>query len=186
MDLSKLIDGASVKMDEAIGHFGEELKSINTGRASALLVEGVVVSYYGTPTPLKQVAAIATPDAHQIVITPWDRSVLADIELAIRNSDLNLSPTNDGKSVRLNLPPMTEERRQDLSKMVSKLSEEAKVALRNIRGEAWEKVQKAEKSSELTEDDRDSAKKDLNDLINKKNDIIDSISKEKQSEIMRV
>lgn len=186
MDLSKIIAETGQKMDEAISHFKEELKSINTGRASSVLVEGVVVQYYGTPTPLKQIASIAIPDAHQIAITPWDRNALADIESAIRSSDLGLAPTNDGNAVRLNLPPMTEERRGDLNKMVGKMSEETKISLRNQRGDAWEKIQEAEKKSELTEDDRDQAKKDLNDLVSKKNELVEQITKEKQQEIIKV
>ncbi len=186
MDLSKIVSETGRKMDEAINHLRDELKTINTGRASSLLVEGVVVQYYGNPTPLKQIASIATPDAHQIAITPWDKGALAEIESAIRNSDLGLAPTNDGNAVRLNLPPMTEERRNDLNKMVGKMAEETKISLRNIRGDAWEKIQEGEKKSELTEDDRDQSKKDLNDLISKKNELVDQITKEKQAEIMRV
>lgn len=186
MDQHQLIKESNLKMDEAIVHFSNELKTINTGRASTLLVEGVKVSSYGSLLPIKQVASLAAPDAHQIIITPWDKNLLGDIETAIRLADLGLSPTNDGKSVRISFPPMTEERRSELTKMVSKLGEEAKVNLRSIRGQVWENIQEAEKRSELTEDDRDSAKKELNDLIAKKNLEIDQIIKEKQMEVMKV
>lgn len=184
--MPKLLTETAKKMDEAIGYFRDELKTINTGKASSLLVEGIAVSYYGSQTPLKQVATITTPDATQIVITPWDRGVLADIETAIRNSDIGLSPTNDGKSVRLSLPPMTEERRIDLKKMIGKLSEESKVVIRNVRGESWEQVQSAEKKSELTEDDKYQAEKELNNLITKKNQIVEELTRDKEIEIMRV
>lgn len=186
MELSKLVSDTGRQMDEVISRFQDELKTINTGRASSLLVEGIVVSYYGSQTPLKQVATITTPDANQIVITPWDRNALADIETAIRNSDIGLSPTNDGKSVRLSLPPMTEERRIELKKMISKLGEEAKVSLRNHRGESWDLVKDAEKKSELTEDDRYQAEKELNNLITKKNQSVDEITQRKETEIMKV
>lgn len=186
MELSKLISDTGRQMDEAIARFQDELKTINTGRASSLLVEGIVVSYYGSQTPLKQVATITTPDANQIVITPWDKNALGDIESAIRNSDIGLSPTNDGNSVRLSLPPMTEERRIDLKKMISKLAEEAKVSLRNHRGESWDKAKDAEKKSELTEDDRYQAEKELNNLITKKNQTVDEITQQKEAEIMKV
>lgn len=186
MDVKKMVGDASGKMDEAIGRFQEELKAINTGRANSMLVEGLVVSYYGAPTPLKQIASISTPDAHQIAITPWDRNALSDIESAVRTSDLGLAPTNDGKSVRLNLPPMTEERRRDLGKMVSRISEEAKVSIRNIRGEVWDLVQAAQKRSEITEDDRYQIEKDLNELISRKNEVIEKLTRDKQDEIMKV
>lgn len=186
MELPKLVSDTSQKMDEAVSHFQDELKTINTGRASSLLVEGVMVNCYGSQTPLKQVASITTPESSQIVIAPWDRNILADIDSAIRASDIGLSPTNDGKSIRLNLPPMTEERRIELKKMVGKMIEEAKVSLRNIRGESWEQVQSAEKKAELTEDDRYQAEKELNNLISKKNQSIDEIGRNKETEIMKV
>jgi len=186
MELSKLISDTGRQMDEVIVRYQDELKTINTGKASSLLVEGIAVSYYGTQTPLKQVATITTPDANQIVITPWDRNALSDIETAIRNSDIGLSPTNDGNSVRLSLPPMTEERRIDLKKMISKLAEETKVSLRNHRGESWDLVKDAEKKSELTEDDRYRAEKELNNLITKKNQSVDEITQKKEAEIMKV
>lgn len=186
MDLKKVLEEASGKMDDAIVRLLEEFKTINIGRANASLVEGIMVSYYGTSTPLKQVASIATPDAHQIVITPWDRGVLNEIESAIRSSELNLSPVNDGNAVRLNLPPMTEERRQDLTKLVAKMGEETKITLRNIRGDAWDQTQSAQKRSEITEDDLESAKKELNELVSKKNIKVDEVVKARQTEIMKV
>ena len=139
------------KFEQVIEKLKDDFRGIRTGRASAGLVENIVVSYYGQNTPLKQMANITTPDASLIQIQPWDKNALGDIELAIRNSDLNLSPTNDGNVVRISLPPMTQERREELVRNISKKAEEGRIALRNVRGETWEQIQKMQKSGEITD-----------------------------------
>lgn len=164
----------------------EEFISLRTGRANASLVENIQVTYYGSQSPLKQMAQITTPDSSQISIQPWDKSSLADIELAIRNSGLNLNPVNDGSAIRVMLPPMTEDRRKELIKLVHAKAEEAKIAARNVRGEIWESVQNKEKAGELTQDDRDSSREELDKQIATFNDKLVSLSKEKEEEIIKV
>lgn len=174
------------KFDQVIDKLSEDFKGIRTGRASSGLVENLIVTYYGQNTPLKQMANITTPDAALIQIQPWDKNSLGDIELAIRNSDLNLSPTNDGNVVRISLPPMTQERREELVRNISKKAEEARIALRNVRGETWEQIQKMQKSGNLTEDDKYSAEEELNKTINDYNKKIESVLKEKETEIRSI
>lgn len=182
----KLIRDLRPKTNEVLEKLVEEYQKLRTGKANTALVEGVKVSYYGTETPLKQMAQITTPDAAHIVITPWDKNSLSDIELGIRNSGLNLSPVNDGKSVRISLPPMTEERRQELVKHVKGLAEEAKVVVRNLRQEVWNQVKDLEKKSEITEDDRYRAEEDLNKLVEEINRRIETEVDRKQEEITKI
>lgn len=182
----KIISGLKPKIKEVKEKLSHELSTIRTGMASTALVEGVKVSFYGQETPLKQMASITTPDAAHIVITPWDKNSLADIELAIRNSDLKLSPVNDGKQVRINLPPMTEDRRMELVKHIKHLSEEIKIVVRNLRGEAWNQIKNMEKKSEITEDDRYQAEKELNKLVEDTNRDIEEMIDKKEKEITTI
>ena len=142
--LDKIIAEAKPKMDVGIEHLKDDLRTIRTGRATSGLVDDVMVSYYGNSTPLKQVASVTTPDSNLISIQPWDKSILGDIELAIRNANLGFNPINDGHQVRIVLPPLTEERRKEFVKSVGQKAETVKITLRNIRKEAWEKIQTAE------------------------------------------
>ena len=174
------------KFEQVIEKLTDDFKGIRTGRASSGLVENIIVSYYGQNTPLKQMANITTPDAALIVIQPWDKNALGDIELAIRNSELNLSPTNDGSVIRIALPPMTQERREELIRNISRKTEEARIALRNVRGETWEQIQKMQKTGDLTEDDRYSAEEELNKAINDYNKKIETVLKEKENEIRSI
>ncbi len=174
------------KMKDALEHLKEQFKTLRTSRASAQLVENLMVDYYGTKSPLKQMAQITVPSPNQILVQPWDKNSLGDIETAIRNSDLNLNPVNDGKVVRLTLPPLTEERRGELSKIVSTYAEEAKISVRNARGEAWDSAQDKVKSGELTEDDKFDVKNDLQKLAEKYDKEIDELASSKSSEIMQV
>jgi len=151
-----------LKFDQIIDKLSEDFGTVRTGRASASLIENVMVTYYGSTVPLKQMASLSTPDASLIVVQPWDKGSLGDIELAIRNSNLGLSPTNDGAVVRVSLPPLTEERRNELVRTISKKGEEGRIALRNVRGETWETIKKMEKDGTLTEDDRYGAEEELN------------------------
>lgn len=184
--IDDILKEAGSKMMASVENLKSELKKIRTGRAQGSLVEDIAVSYYGTRTPIKELASISVPEASLIQIKPFDRNSLGDIENAIRDADLGLSPVNDGTFIRLNLPPVTEERRIELSKQVKKTGEESKVSLRTIRGDAWSKVQNLIKKNEATEDDKYQAEKDLNELIEKKNKEVDAVTTEKESEIMKI
>jgi len=172
--------------EQIVERLAEDFANIRTGRASTGLVENIKVSYYGSVAPLKQMATLSTPDAAQIVIQPWDKNSLGDIELAIRNSQLNLSPVNDGNVVRIMLPPMTEERREELVRNISRKGEEGRIALRTVRQEAWEKIKKMEKNDEITEDDRYAAEKELNEVIDEFNKKIEETVKGKEAELRTV
>lgn len=174
------------RMSQTIVRLGEELKKVRVGRAQSGLVEDITVSYYDTETPLKELASITTPEAHLIQIKPFDRNSIGDIELAIRNADLGINPTNDGNFVRIVLPPMTEERRTELAKQIKRIGEETKVSLRNIRGESWAKIQNLIKNNQATEDDKYQSQEDLNKLIEKENSHVDKIISEKESEILKI
>lgn len=174
------------KMKAAIVNLSEELSRIRTGRAHAGVLDGIKAMYYGVATPLKEVATISVPEPTVISIKPWDRGVLSDIETAIRNSDIGLSPVNDGNQIRLVLPPMTEERRKEIVLQVKKQGEAAKVSVRNVRGEAWSRVQSAVKSKEATEDDKYQAEEKLNKLIDEMNGEIESIIAAKEAEVMKI
>lgn len=184
--LDKIIAEAKPKMDAGIEHLKDDLRTIRTGRATSGLVDDVMVSYYGNSTPLKQVASITTPDSNLISIQPWDKGILGDIELAIRNANLGFNPINDGHQVRIALPPLTEERRKEFVKSVSQKAEVVKITLRNIRKEAWEKIQSAQKTGDLTEDDKYRGEEKLNKMIDDFNRQIDDIVKNKEKEIMTI
>jgi ribosome recycling factor len=174
------------KFEQVIAKLQDDFKGIRTGRASSGLVENIMVIYYGQTTPLKQMANITTPDASLISIQPWDKNSLGDIELAIRNSDLNLSPTNDGNAVRISLPPMTEERRIELIRNISKKAEEARIALRNVRQDAWDEIQKMQKSGTITEDDKYSAENEINKIIADYNKKVEETLNDKEKEIKSI
>lgn len=174
------------KMDIALDHFTDEIKSVRTGRAQAALVEGVMVQYYGAKTPLKAVATIQIPDAHTIIIQPWDPGALRDIEQAIREAQLGLEPTNDGRLIRLSIPPLTSERRVELVKLLHKMGEEARVILRGIRKNAWEGVQEMHKTSDVTEDEKYRSEEQLNKLIDEFNGKIEELVKHKETDILTV
>lgn len=184
--IEEIIKSVRPKMKDAINHLIDDLRKVRTGRAHADILDSVKASYYGALTPIKEMASISVPEPNVIAVKPWDRNALADIELGIRNSDLGLSPINDGVMIRLVLPPMTEERRKDLATQIKKMGEEAKVALRNVRGEAWGRVQEAEKKGDVTEDDRYRAEEELNKLISEYNKEVDQTVAEKEKEIMKI
>jgi ribosome recycling factor len=174
------------KMDHSIEALKKEFASVRTGRASLALLDGIKVDYYGTPTPLQQVASLSVPESRQIAIQPWDQKIISDIEKAIMKSDLGVTPTNDGKVIRINMPLLTEERRKQLVKAVRKNSEDAKVAVRNIRRDINDEIKKLEKEKHLSEDDT----KKLLDEIQKITDSyvkkIDETLMHKEKEIMEV
>ncbi len=177
---------AESKMNKAVASLESDLASIRAGRANPAILDKITVEYYGAQTPLAQVGTISVPEARTIIVQPWDVSVLKEIEKAILASDIGINPNNDGKVIRLNFPPLTEERRKELSKGISKRGEEAKVAIRNIRRDSLEQFKKQKKANEITEDDL----KDLEDQIQKLTDRfvknIDTIVTAKEKEIMEV
>lgn len=184
--IDQLLKEARPKMKGALENLATELSHIRTGRANPAILDGVVVSYYGANSAIKELASISVPESNQITIKPWDRGALSSIETAIRNSNIGISPINDGQQVRLILPAMTEERRREIATSVKKLGEEAKVSMRNIRREIWDKVQAAQKNNEATEDDRYRAEEELNKIVNEMNGEADRIVVEKEAEIMKI
>lgn len=176
----------SKKMDKTISVYEEDLKGYRVGRANPSVLDRVMVDYYGAPTPIPQIGGVSVPDARTLMIQPWDASILKEVEKAINESDIGLTPTNDGKVIRLNFPPLTEERRKELAKKLSKRSEEAKVAIRAIRRDAVELYKKQKKDSEITEDDLKEIEKDIQNLTDSYIKEIDSIFAAKEKEIMEV
>lgn len=184
--IDQILKEVKPKMNQAIESLETDLSRVRTGRANPSILDAVVVSYYGSNTMIKELASVTVPEPTQIVIKPWDRGALSAIETAIRNSEIGLSPINDGQGIRLVLPPMTEERRKEIVTQVKKFGEETKVTLRNIRRESWEKVQNAEKKGEATEDDRRWAEEELNKIVNEMNKKVESVVIAKETEIMKI
>lgn len=186
MDMAGNYQEFQTKMDKTLKVLKEELAGIRAGRANPRVLDKITVDYYGTPTPINQLANIAVPEARQITIQPWDAKTLNDIVKAIQMSDLGLNPNNDGKMIRLVFPPLTEERRHDLTKEVRKLGERDKVAIRQIRRDAIETYKKKEKAKEITEDDLKDSEKDIQKLTDEYIDKVDKIVEEKVAEIMEI
>ncbi|WP_342525829.1 ribosome recycling factor [Chryseomicrobium sp. FSL W7-1435] len=174
------------KMEKSVQVFSREIASIRAGRASASLLDKITVDYYGSSTPINQVAGISTPEARLLVIQPYDKTVLSDIEKAIMKSDIGISPTNDGSVIRLAVPALTEERRKDLAKQVKKEAEEAKVNIRNVRRDGNEDLKKLEKNGEITEDDLRGFQEDVQKLTDTYISKIDDLAKDKENEIMEI
>ena len=174
------------KMKKTIASYSENLSTIRAGRANPDVLKKISVDYYGSPTPISSVAEIKVADARTIVITAWDKSVMKGIEKAILTSDLGINPQNDGSTIRLSFPPTTEERRKELSKQIAKLGEDAKVAIRNIRRDANDKVKAEKKNSTMTEDEAKASDKAVQDLTDKFIKEIDTITAQKTKEIMEI
>ncbi|MDL2294004.1 ribosome recycling factor [Ruminococcaceae bacterium OttesenSCG-928-D13] len=174
------------KMEKALRHLGKELGAVRAGRANPAVLDKVMVDYYGTPTPINQVAAVAVAEARILTISPWDASLMKAIEKAILTSDIGINPTNDGKVMRLVFPQPNEERRKQLAKEVLKLGEEAKIAVRNIRREAMDGFKKQKKSSDLTEDDLKDLENEAQKLTDKNTKEIDKMCEVKNKEIMEL
>ena len=177
---------AETKMEKTISALKSDLSAIRAGRANPAILDRVTVEYYGVPTPIQQVGTIAVPEARTITIQPWDMSILSDIEKAILKSDVGITPNNDGKVIRLNFPPLTEERRKELVKGISKRGEECKVALRNVRRDALEGFKKQKQDGEITEDDLKDLETKIQKLTDKFVGLVDSIIADKEKEIMEV
>ena len=174
------------KMLKTIEVVKSNFASVRAGRANAGVLDRITVEYYGTPTPLNQVAAVSSPDPRTLVIQPWDGSLQKAIEKAIQTSDLGINPQNDGRVLRLAFPQLTEERRKELTKQVKKYGEEGKVAVRNIRRDAMDEIKKKTKKSEITEDDQKNLEKELQDLTDKRCKEIDELTAKKDKELMAV
>jgi ribosome recycling factor len=174
------------RMTKAIQAYSRELASVRAGRASASLLDRITVDYYGAPTPVNQLAGISVPEARLLVIQPYDKSILGDIEKAILKSDLGLNPSNDGSIIRIAIPQLTEERRKDLVKVVKKASEEAKIAIRNIRRDGNDDLKKLEKSGDITEDAQRGFSDDIQKLTDEYIAKVDQITKDKEKEILEV
>ena len=174
------------KMDKTLEVLNSDFDAVRAGRANAKVLDRITVPYYGTETPLSQVAAIASPDARTLTVQPWDGSLLKPIEKAIQTSELGINPQNDGRLIRLVFPQLTEERRKDLTKQVRKYAEDSKVAIRNIRREAVDCFKKAQKKSEITEDDLKKAEKDIQDMTDKYIKKIDDALAAKEKELMAI
>ena len=184
MPLKSILSETEKSMDKTLEYLRAELRGVRTGRASPGLVEHLQVEYYGNMTPLKQLATLAVPEATSIVIKPFDPAALKDIEKAIKNSDLSLAPIADGKMIRLNIPPLSEERRKQIVQQVKQMGEKVKVTVRNIRRDTIKHVEDEEKKKTITEDDRDRGKKEVDDLTKKYTDEVDRIVEAKSKEIL--
>ena len=177
---------AEERMGRRIDHLCKEYSEIRAGRANPAVLDKVKVDYYGAPTPVNQLAAVSVTEARTLTIQPWDTSILRQIEKAILKSDIGINPNNDGKVIRMQFPPLTEDRRKDIVKDVQKLAEETKVQIRNVRRETIEKLKAMKKASELTEDDLKQGEKKTQELTDKFTKKVDSISADKQKEIMEL
>ena len=177
---------ADEKMNKTISALKNEFASIRAGRASAAVLDKIRVDYYGTPTPVNQLAAISVAEARILTIQPWDKSVLSAIEKAIQISDLGINPQNDGAVIRLTFPPLTEDRRKEIVKTIRATSEDSKVAIRSIRRDCIDKLKKMEKASEITEDDLKEGEKQIQDKTDKFVKEIDTISAAKEKEVMEI
>ena len=185
---NKIMDYSNLKerMEKSIGAYKEKLAEIRAGRANPAILNKVKIDYYGTPTPINQVAGISVPEARLIVIQPWDLSVLKEIEKAILASDIGLNPNNDGKVIRLAFPELNEERRKELVKEIKKIAEEAKVAVRAIRRDGIDEAKAKQKNSEITEDELKSAETEIQKITDKYVEEVDKILANKETEIMSV
>lgn len=184
--IDSIFDEAKEKMEKSVGALNKELKRIRTGRASLSVFDGVKVNYYGTPTPLNQLASISVPESRLITIQPWDASAIKEIEKAILKSNLGLTPNSDGKVIRISIPPLTEDRRKEIVKQVNKTCEDYRVAVRNIRREANEMLKTLKKDGDASEDDVKKALDDMQKLTDDHISQIDEIYKEKEKETLEV
>jgi ribosome recycling factor len=174
------------KMEKSLEALRRDLSRVRTGRASLALLDGIRVNYYGVPTPLSQVASLSVPESRTISIQPWDAKMIGEIEKAIQKSDLGLTPLSDGKIVRINIPPLTEERRKELVKVTKRMEEECKVALRNIRRDANEQLKTAKKDKDLSEDEQFKFQEEVQKLMDKSIEKAEEIIKTKEKEILEV
>ncbi len=181
-----VVEETREKMDKAIDHVRSEMSNVRTGRASSALLEPLIVDYYGSPTPLRQLAGFSVPDAMLLVITPYDKGSLNDIERAIAGSDLGINPTNDGNVIRLSFPTLTEERRKELVKVVRHKAEEGKVAVRNLRRDSRKELEGLQKDGSLSTDELERVEKDIEKLTHEQVSSIDRLLAQKEQELLQV
>ena len=186
MNVKALNKEVSSRMDKSINALDHEFRSINAGRANPALLERISADYYGVPTPINQMAAIQTPDARTLLIQPWDKSSMKLITKAIQASDIGINPTDDGSVIRLVFPAPTEERRKELCKKVSKMGEEAKVAIRNIRRDFVDLLKAQKKNSEITEDEQKEGEKEVQNVTDNYSKTIDKMVKDKENEVLSI
>ena len=186
MEIKEIITREEARMDKTIESLKHEFANVRTGRAHTSLLDSVMVDYYGAPTPVNQVANVSAPDPRMILIAPWDKTMIGAIEKAILTSDLGLNPNNDGDSIRLGIPQLTEDRRKELVKVVSKKAEDAKVAIRNIRRDANDAIKKEEKAKTITEDVSKDGQEQVQKLTDKKIKLIDELRDTKEKDVMSV
>ena len=184
--MKEILKDATNRMDKTIESLRQELSKVRTGKATTALLDGVKVEYYGTPTPLNQIANVSVLDSHTLSVQPWDKSALGPVEKAIMSADLGLNPSNDGNIIRVPIPALNEERRRDLVKLVKRFGEESKIALRNIRRDANDHLKVAEKEDHVSEDARVKAEKDVQEMTDKHVSKVDELLKVKEAEIMEV
>ena len=184
--VKEIIANNEERLEKSIAALKREFGSLRAGRATPSLLDKVMGDYYGTPTPVNQVAKVSVPEPRMIMITPWEKSLMHDIEKAIMKSDLGLSPNSDGTAIRLSIPQLTQERRQELVKTVGKKAEEAKVAIRNIRRDGNDAIKKLEKAKEITEDDSKKGQESVQKLVDKYIKTVDTLREAKEKEIMEV
>lgn len=186
MDIDTILLDTEDRMEKAMAALERDFQKLRTGRATTALVDGIKADYYGTPTPISQMASVAVPDSRTITIQPWDKSGFAAVEKAILKSDLGLTPVNDGKIIRITIPALTEERRKELVKVARKYSEDAKVAVRNVRRDTNDQLKKMEKEKLISEDERKKSEEDVQKLTDKYVGEIDKITSAKEKEILEI
>ncbi len=184
--MEETILDAEERMQKSVGTMVDEFAAIRSGRASAALFDKIRIEYYGEPTPLNQVATVSVPEARLVVIQPWDKSVIGAIEKAIQKSELSVNPSNDGKVIRINIPPLTEDRRKEIVKMAKNTAEQARIAIRNIRRDANDQLKKAQKDGEITEDDLKSGEDEVQKLTDAFVEKVDAALAAKEKEILEV
>ncbi len=184
--MQELLKSTEEKMNKTLAALERDFKAVRAGRANVSVLDRVTVDYYGVPTPIQQMAAVSVPEARTLVIQPWDASTLKEIEKAILTSDIGINPQNDGTKIRLNFPPLTEERRKEIVKDVKKTAEDSKVAIRNLRRDALDKLKALKKDNKITEDDESNGEKKIQNLTDKFCKEIDSLASDKEKEIMEI
>lgn len=184
--MSTIIKQTEDKMKKSLSALEDEFNTLRTGRASPALFDKVRVEYYGNPTPINQVATISVPEARLVVIQPWDKSIIGDIEKAIQKSELSVNPSNDGKVIRISIPPLTEERRKEFVKVAKNMAEQTRVSIRNVRRDANEELKKSEKDGELSEDELKRAEDEVQKLTDTYVEHVNSMLEDKEKEILEV
>ena len=185
-EITEVLKTTIARMEKSIESLKRDLGGVRTGRASASLIENIKIEYYGTSTPLNQLSSINIPEARMILIEPWDKNALVDIEKGILKSDMGLNPTNDGTLIRINIPPLTEESRKEIVKSVGNIVEQSYVAIRNIRRDSLENFRALEKNKEISQDESRKAQEELQKITDSKSRLIDEIKNQKETEIMKI